>query len=736
MATWTKMGEVPNPVPDANGDPYSGAVLKVYDPGTTTAVSIATNAAGTTTVASMTSNAAGKWEVSGNEVIPHIDRKCKWGIFANSTDATANTPFYMGPFDNVEQAVGGSFSGGVTSGVSQVDSITDLKAITSPSGIVLVAYHTAENDKGGDPFRWDSADTTTDDGGKYIQPDAGGVGRWIRDVGIEHLTTAHYNNDHVSALATVAVSGGTLIINTAVVVTATANWPQNVKIVVENTGSITVNTGVTLTLQGDFEAGLHQVFTYVGTGVVKFSSFKCPVLHPEWWGLKADNLSASSTTNKTALEACNAAFTDVGAANQYGGTIQLPHGSIYIDSWEFIGGDRTVKGHGIYATRFIGVGAGDFVLEVFDSGRCHFQDFGIDGNSVKKRALEIASTVGAGAGGIQFETIGLYGATEDGFYIDGGPPDIHDISSIVFINSQFICSGATSSQIFLTGDNTIAISFFNCDIYGVSDIGVKNAGSTNFYDCNFANNAQWNIQSIAASQSSGQIKCYGCHSEGTGGFINTLSSDIAGNQSSQHVIDGHSGSNTGANTSNVAIKHEAFRTMAIRNSFFNKNIEIDSGVGGKGVLDVSNNEFESGFGYVLTEGYIRGTHEGDTIVGAGKSVTFDVELAYQGSVGATSTDVLSNTQVTALSASDVNISSNPAGIYIIHDMFAGAYAYVWHVGGTTPVIMQSTGAVWVTGAPAATEIQIKDRGAGNGISVLAGASKNNVTINVSRMTIK
>lgn len=103
---WTKMSTVPNPIiVDAAGTAGSGYVLKCYLPGTTTVTNIATDSTGGTTVASMTANANGKWEASGNEVIPHTDRKMKWGIFANSTDAAANTPFYMGPFDNVEQSI-------------------------------------------------------------------------------------------------------------------------------------------------------------------------------------------------------------------------------------------------------------------------------------------------------------------------------------------------------------------------------------------------------------------------------------------------------------------------------------------------------------------------------------------------------------------------------------------------------------------------------------------------------
>ena len=101
--SWSSMNDVPNPIFDANGDPYSGAVLKAYLPGTTTVTSLDISSSGASPQTSITANAQGKWEVSGNEVIPHIDRKHKWAIFANATDAAANTPAYMGFFDNVEQ---------------------------------------------------------------------------------------------------------------------------------------------------------------------------------------------------------------------------------------------------------------------------------------------------------------------------------------------------------------------------------------------------------------------------------------------------------------------------------------------------------------------------------------------------------------------------------------------------------------------------------------------------------
>lgn len=115
---FSKMSAVPNPVPDTNGDPFGGAVLKAYLPGTTTSTSIFINSNGDSPQASITANADGIWEVSGNEIVPHIDRTVKWAIFANATDAAANTSPYMGFFDNI---IGGTDEGATYNWTAQHD---------------------------------------------------------------------------------------------------------------------------------------------------------------------------------------------------------------------------------------------------------------------------------------------------------------------------------------------------------------------------------------------------------------------------------------------------------------------------------------------------------------------------------------------------------------------------------------------------------------------------------------
>lgn len=71
--------------------PYSGAVLKAYQSGTSTNIPFATDSVGGTQVTSIALNADGFPEVSGNIVIPHIDQSFKLSLYPTQTAADANS---------------------------------------------------------------------------------------------------------------------------------------------------------------------------------------------------------------------------------------------------------------------------------------------------------------------------------------------------------------------------------------------------------------------------------------------------------------------------------------------------------------------------------------------------------------------------------------------------------------------------------------------------------------------
>lgn len=169
---------------DDDGDPASGYVLKAYLPGTTTVTSIATDKNGGGLQTFIVLNADGHYEVSGNEVIPYIDRTFKYAIFQNTDDAAANSNPYFGFIDNVRVA-------GIDD-ANQFADYSEMKAVSiagySNNDMVKVAYRAAEGDGGGGIFRWDdsnnSTNVTNDPGeGIYVPPAADGTGisgAWVR----------------------------------------------------------------------------------------------------------------------------------------------------------------------------------------------------------------------------------------------------------------------------------------------------------------------------------------------------------------------------------------------------------------------------------------------------------------------------------------------------------------------------------------------------------------------------
>jgi len=167
--SWSILAGLPTVLFDANGDPYSGAVLKAYLSGTTTSTSLAIDSAGSSPQTSITYNAEGKLEVSGNEIQAYIDSECKWGIFANATDAAASTPFYMGPFDTVPQ-LSAQTSTDATIQTFVTKAAATAATLTAGQAVQTLGY-AAAGDGGAALYEVVAAGTGTDDGGSFIDSD-------------------------------------------------------------------------------------------------------------------------------------------------------------------------------------------------------------------------------------------------------------------------------------------------------------------------------------------------------------------------------------------------------------------------------------------------------------------------------------------------------------------------------------------------------------------------------------
>lgn len=113
---------------------------------------------------------------------------------------------------------------------SIVDSVSALKALAAPASAVTYyvrGYYTP-GDGGDGFFRWNAADSSTDNGGTILQPNAGGVGRWNRiynnwvDARWFGAKGDGVTNDQAAILAAVTAcpevrfSGGTYVVSSVV----------------------------------------------------------------------------------------------------------------------------------------------------------------------------------------------------------------------------------------------------------------------------------------------------------------------------------------------------------------------------------------------------------------------------------------------------------------------------------------------------------------------------------------
>lgn len=85
--TWYPLETIPRQFVDANGDPYSGAVLKAYEAGTSTPLLMATDSTGATTSTSFPLNASGYVTSGGVVIIPYVEENCDLALYPTQAAA-------------------------------------------------------------------------------------------------------------------------------------------------------------------------------------------------------------------------------------------------------------------------------------------------------------------------------------------------------------------------------------------------------------------------------------------------------------------------------------------------------------------------------------------------------------------------------------------------------------------------------------------------------------------------
>lgn len=304
---WTIMADVPNPIFDGNGDPFSGAVLKAYLPGTTTSTSIAIDSSGSSPQTSITANAAGIWEVSGNEIVPFIDREHKWAIFANASDAAANTPAYMGFFDNIPQ------SGGIPN--TTIYDLGTEAAEASHSGIItghILRYNYLNSSRiagSGTDVRFTGTTTFAkannfpDADGKFYDDD----GKQFAAIGVLNGRmwgmTGNGATDDRTAFAAADANGDMRIISG--IYSIQSNITITNAITFEPGAILKPANGVTITLSETVNAGNYQIFDISAGGTIAPTSpFDVEEVLDTWFGTVGDDSTNTSSALRAVIAFC------------------------------------------------------------------------------------------------------------------------------------------------------------------------------------------------------------------------------------------------------------------------------------------------------------------------------------------------------------------------------------------------------------------------------------------------
>ena len=116
-----------------------------------------------------------------------------------------------------------------------------------------------------------------------------------------------FGGDLATAITTIGALDRTLLMDTAINLTEDVTVPSNISLRFTPTGVVTIASGKTLTINGNIDAGLYQIFA--GSGSVVAGS-ECVVgnLYPEWWGAIADGSTDCTTALQAAADFNGASF--------------------------------------------------------------------------------------------------------------------------------------------------------------------------------------------------------------------------------------------------------------------------------------------------------------------------------------------------------------------------------------------------------------------------------------------
>jgi hypothetical protein len=199
-------------------------------------------------------------------------------------------------------------------------------------------------------------------------------------------------------------------------VAANTTITANILLKPESGAVLTVATGVTLTINGPFEAGLYQVFSCTGTGAVHFAPSSVTTISPLWWFNGTPGVYSESgqvlTTPGTgdfspairAAVTCKASgLIAEGSTNCQGADVLMPAGA-----WPGVTslnltnlGNFTLRGINKYSTYFYSTAAGYAAIDTVGANNYILADYTTVGDPTSTPTVGLLGgrTASAPAGG-------------------------------------------------------------------------------------------------------------------------------------------------------------------------------------------------------------------------------------------------------------------------------------------------------------------------------------------------
>jgi len=199
------------------------------------------------------------------------------------------------------------------------------------------------------------------------------------------------------AVTAIGSAKKTLLIPSEQAVSANITIPSNIELYFLQGGSLSIATGVTVTINGQVNGGLYQIFSWSGSGKVVFGAGAVKEVYPQWWGAKAD----AATDDTAAIQAA----IDCAEAMPKGGVVYFPPGTYRVTSLDLssVTGTRhtarSIKliGAGRKATRIEGTQNGAILIDAL--GRLFMtiddMDLGTDGTAVYQTGILLARMQGS-----------------------------------------------------------------------------------------------------------------------------------------------------------------------------------------------------------------------------------------------------------------------------------------------------------------------------------------------------